>query len=95
LKRVFDAHYGTPQECLALMQSAAKAAGDIEGMNEDLAEIKSRTDRLRRQVTYRTGEETVPVADSIVTHDARGAGRRGATNVLLDEYWEIYRALVR
>jgi hypothetical protein len=95
LKRVFDAHYGTPEECHALMRSAAAAVSDIEAMSEDLAEVKSRADRLRRQATYRTDEETVPAADSIVATDARIAGRRAATNVLLDEYWELYRALVR
>jgi hypothetical protein len=95
LKRVFDAHYGTPEECHALMRSAAAAVSDIEGMSEDLAEVKSRADRLRRQATYRTEDETVPAADSIVANDARSAGRRAATNVLLDEYWELYRALVR
>jgi hypothetical protein len=94
LKRVFDAHYGAPQACQELMQRAAKAAGDIEGMSEDLAEIKARADRLRRQAVYRNAEETVPAPDSIVPPDAGASGKR-APNVLLDEYWELYRALVR
>jgi hypothetical protein len=94
LKRVFDAHYGAPQACQELMQRAAKAAGDIEGMSEDLAEIKARADRLRRQAVYRSAEETVPAPDSIVPPDAGASGKR-APNVLLDEYWELYRALVR
>jgi hypothetical protein len=76
------------------MQRAAKAAGDIEGMSEDLAEIKARADRLRRQAVYRNAEETVPAPDSIVPPDAGASGKR-APNVLLDEYWELYRALVR
>ena len=94
LKRVFDAHYGSPQECQDLMQRSAKAVAEIEGMNEDLVEIKARADRLRRQATYRSDEETVPAPDSIVGPDAR-SGRRPAPNVLLDEYWELYRALMR
>jgi hypothetical protein len=95
LKRVFDAHYGTAQECQELMQRAARAAGEIEGMSEDLGEIKARADRLRRQAAYRTDEETVPSPDSIVAHDARAPGGRAPPNVLLDEYWELYRALMR
>jgi hypothetical protein len=95
LKRVFDANYGTPQECQALMHKAAQAVAEIEGMGEDLAEIKTRADRLRRTATYRSAEETIPDADSITTPEARADLRRVAPNVLLDEYWEIYRALVR
>jgi hypothetical protein len=95
LKRVFDAHYGTPQECQALMQNAARAAGDIEGMTDDLADIKTRAERLRRQASYRTEEETVPVPDSIAAIEPRAPDRRAAPNLLLDEYWELYRALVR
>ena len=95
LKRVFDAHYGTSQECQDLMQRSAQAAGEIEGMSEDLAEIKARADRLRRQATYRTEEDTVPAPESIFAADSRAPGQRPAPNVLLDEYWEIYRALLR
>jgi hypothetical protein len=95
LKRVFDANYGTPQECQALMHKASQAVADIERMSEDLAEIKTRADRLRRSAVYRNPDETVPSADSIATTDAHAGQRRMAANVLLDEYWEIYRALVR
>jgi hypothetical protein len=94
LKRVFDAHYGTPQECQALMQGAARAAAEVERMGEDLAEIKLRADRLRRQATYRNDEETVPAPESIAPA-GQATGRRAAPNVLLDEYWELYRALLR
>jgi hypothetical protein len=95
LKRVFDAGYGTPQECQALMHKAAQAVADIEHMNEDLAEIKNRADRLRRSAVYRSPEETVPNADSIAPADPGPDMRRATPNVLLDEYWDIYRALVR
>jgi hypothetical protein len=95
LKRVFDAHYGTPQECQALMSAAAQATAEVERMGEDLAEIKARADRLRRQATYRNDDETVPAPNSIVTAGGQAVGQRAAPNVLLDEYWELYRALVR
>jgi hypothetical protein len=77
------------------MQRLAQAVGRIEAMSDDLAEIKARADRLRRQATYRTDEETVPMPESIVAAGARAPGGRPAPNVLLDEYWELYRALMR
>jgi len=64
-------------------------------MSEDLAEIKARSDRLRRTAVYRSPDEAVPNADSIAPAVVHAGTRRTAPNVLLDEYWEIYRALVR
>jgi hypothetical protein len=96
LKRVFDAHYGTPQECQILLHEAADAVAEVERMGEDLGEIKSRADRLRRSVVYRNDEETVPLPDSLTpAADGVPAGARKAVNVLLDEYWEIHRCLAR
>lgn len=92
LKRVFDAHYGTPAECQALLQRAAQAVSEVERMQEDLAEVKLRADRLRRAAAYRNDTETVPMAESL-SQSAPGGGRR--LNVLVDEYWEVYKALVR
>jgi hypothetical protein len=92
LRRVFDANYGTPAECQALLQRAAQAVTDVERMTEDLGEVKLRADRLRRAAAYRNDTETVPLAESL-SESAAGGGRR--LNVLVDEYWDIYKALVR
>lgn len=85
LRRVFDANYGGPAECNALIERAGRALADLERPQDDLADIKVRSDRLRRTARYRGEDETVPLPDSL---EATGA-------VLLDEYWEVYKALVR
>ena len=78
------------------MHKASQAVADIERMSDDLAEIKTRADRLRRSAVYRNPDETVPNSDSITRQGcAHEDARRMVPNVLLDEYWEIYRALVR
>ena len=92
LRRVFDASYGTPAECQALLQRAAQAVSDVERMSEDLGEVKLRADRLRRTAAYRNDAETVPLAESL-SQSTSGGGRR--LNVLVDEYWDIYKALLR
>jgi hypothetical protein len=89
---VFDASYGTPAECQALLQRAAQAVSDVERMSEDLGEVKLRADRLRRTAAYRNDAETVPLAESL-SQSTSGGGRR--LNVLVDEYWDIYKALLR
>ena len=93
LKRVFDTDYGTPADCQSLMQCAARAAMDVETMSDDLAEVKSRADRMKGTAAYRSGTDVVPVADSIVR--TAEPSLRVPPNVLLDEYWDIYRAIVR
>jgi hypothetical protein len=92
LQRVFDAQYGAPAQCQALMQRAAQAAAEVERTPEDLADIKARTDRMRRVVTYRNDTETVPLAESLSAANAGGPRR---PNMLVDEYWDVYGALVR
>jgi hypothetical protein len=94
LKRVFDTHYGNAAECQALMQKAAQAAAEVERMVDDLADIKTRADRMKRTATYRTDADVLPIVDSIAPQPIAGA-RRSPPNVLLDEYWDLYRALVR
>jgi hypothetical protein len=64
-------------------------------MEDDLAGVKSRADRIRRSVAYRTSTDVVPSHDSLAAPDATTGARRPMPNLLLDEYWDIYRALVR
>jgi hypothetical protein len=94
LKRVFDTHYGTPAECQALLQRAIEAVGEVDRMVDDIAEVKSRADRLRRTAAYRSDTDAVPIAETIAPAPA-GSSPHPAVNVLLHEYWDIHRAIVR
>ena len=93
LRRVFDTDYGSRDECVALMQLAARALADLEQMHDDLADIKARTDRIRRTAVYKGANEVIPTQDSILPPNGRKQAQ-SLPNVLLDEFWEIYRALV-
>jgi len=84
-RRVYDTNYGGREECVTLMQRAAHALGEIEHMQDDLAALKGRTDALRRTVRYRGAADTVPSPDSL----------QAAGQVLIDEFWDLYKALVR
>jgi chromosome segregation ATPase len=85
LRRVYDASYGSREECVGLMQRAARALADIDRLQDDAAELRTRAERLRATVRYRGEGDTVPSPDSL-----GGAGR-----VLVEEYWDVYRALLR
>lgn len=85
LRRVYESSYGGREDCVALMQRATRALTDLERMQDDLADIKMRADRLRRTATYRGDTDTVPTQESLDS----------AARLLLEEYWDIYKALLR
>lgn len=84
-RRVYDTNYGGREECLSLMQRASRAVGEIERMQDDLVALKGRTDALRGSVRYRGAADTVPTPDSL----------QAAGQVLVDEYWDVYKSLLR
>jgi hypothetical protein len=86
LRRVYDAGYGSPEECRAVMEAASKALAELEDPQEDLADIKARTDRMRRTAVYRDEKDTIPSVDSIAAQQP--------VNVLREEYWGVYKALL-
>jgi hypothetical protein len=85
LRRVYEASYGSREECVALMQRAARALADVDRLQDDSADLRTRAERLRATARYRGETDTVPSPDSL-----GGAGR-----VLVEEYWDVYRALLR
>ncbi len=58
-------------------------------------DIKSRTDRLRRSAVYRADSDTIPTQDSVRPQAPADAGGARAPHVLVDEYFDIYRILLR
>jgi hypothetical protein len=85
LRRVYETSYGGREECVALMQRAGRLVMEIDRMQDDLADIKARTDRLRASAGYRTELDAVPQVETL----------QDASSVLLEEYWDVYKALLR
>jgi hypothetical protein len=101
-KRVFDVHYGSREECARLMGLLREALSLIDTQTEDLRGLKQRTESVRAAAVYRSDADTVPLTDSIGTLPAPTAPvsglesvNRAGINVLVDDYWELYRALLR
>ena len=94
LRRVYETEYGDREQCLALLERAARAAADLEKRADDLTDIKARTDRLRRIVAYRGAADAIPTQDSIQPADAP-ARAQSTPNVLLEEYFDVYSVLLR
>jgi hypothetical protein len=95
LRRVYESNYGGPEHCEALLAKVAVSVGELEKQSVDLVDIKGRTDRLRRTALYRDQSDTIPTQDSVHAPDAAAPGGAPAANLLLEEYFEIYRVLLR
>ncbi len=94
LRRVYDSSYGTPEQCEALLRTVAQAIGRLENLVVDLAAVKARTDSLRRGAVYRSEGDTVPTQESIHAQGA-GPGEAPPVKLLQDEYFDLYRILLR
>lgn len=99
--RVVDADYGTREEIGALMGRIAQATAAVARQREWAPEIKLRVDRLRQQAEYRGETDTVPlsetamIAGSLPQMPNQPPTTAPEVNVLADDYWEIYRVLLR
>jgi len=85
LRRVYDSSYGSREECQAIMERTSRLIDDLERTHDDLADVKARTDRLRRTAKYRSDGETVPLHESL----------QASSLVLLEDYWDVYKTLLR
>jgi predicted nucleic acid-binding Zn-ribbon protein len=94
LRRVYDSSYGTPEQCEAMLRKVAQAIGSLEKQAVDLVAVKARTDILRRSAVYRSEGDTIPTQDSIHAHGAVRGGAH-AISLLQDEYFDLYRVLLR
>ena len=82
--------YGDRGACERLMGEIQRARAQLEQRKDVLAEIRVRAEALRGIAKYRQPEEAVPDAQSL------GSGSLAvATRVLLDDTWDLTRALLR
>jgi chromosome segregation ATPase len=101
-KRLYDVRYGGREECARLMTLLRDALASLKDANENLGGLKERTDALRAAASYRSDADTVPLTDSIGTLPVPSApvsgletANRAGVNVLVDDYWDLYQALLQ
>jgi hypothetical protein len=102
-KPVYDMRYGTRENCVRLMALLRDAMSVLQRDTEDLAGLKERTDALRSGAAYRSDADTIPLTDSIGTIAApttpvsglESINKTGGIHVLVDDYWNVYEALLK
>lgn len=101
-RRAFDVRYGGRDDCARLMALLREAVTVVGEANDRLHGLKQRIDTLRASAVYRNDSETVPQTDSVGllptpsgTIPGLDAKNRSGINVLIDDYWNLYRALLQ
>ena len=91
-RSVESAKHGSLESCLARLQQIEEALALVRSQDGVMVDIKQRTGRMAAVVTWRSPTETVPQPASLPP--AAGAGVPDA-NVLVEDYWDVYKILLR
>lgn len=88
-RSVQEARFGSRQDCLARLDEIERALKGLESAETLAAELRDRAERLRAVVGWRSRDDVVPTPSTLPPSASGGA------NVLLDDYWDVYRVLLR
>jgi hypothetical protein len=88
-RRVEDSRFGSRADCLARLDQIAEAVPVVRSQDGVAAEVRTLTERLRSEATWRRPEDVVPAPASVQSVAA------GGPNVLIDDYWDLHQVLLR
>ena len=99
-KRVQEAQYGGREECEALMLAISQALASVKTRAGFAGQIKTCVEMLKEAAQYRSASDSVPLADALAgvaptSEDGRPMLALSAPQILADDYWNIYRVLLR
>lgn len=91
-RSVESAKHGSLDACLARLREIAQALALVNAQDGLVAEIKKRGDKMSAGATWRNANETVPQPASL---PPAATGGVPDANVLVDDYWDVYKVLLR
>jgi hypothetical protein len=91
-RSVESARHGSLDACLARLREIAQALALVNAQDGLAAEIKKRGEKLMTTATWRNANETVPQPASL---PPAATGGVPDANVLVDDYWDVYKVLLR
>jgi len=91
-RSVESAKHGTIDACLARLREIAQAHAMVRAQDGLAAEIKKRGEAIAPSATWRNANETVPQPASL---PPAGSGGVPDANVLVDDYWDVHKVLLR
>lgn len=91
-RSVESAKHGSLESCLARLREIDAALALVRSQDGMVAEIRRRTDRMATVATWRSANETVPQPASL---PPAATGGVPDANVLVEDYWDVYKVLLR
>ncbi|HLG52860.1 MAG TPA: hypothetical protein VI339_03015 [Steroidobacteraceae bacterium] len=91
-RSVESARHGGLESCLARLKEIDAAIALVRSQEGVVAEIKQRTDRMAAAASWRSANETVPQPASL---PPAATGGVPDANVLVEDYWDVYKVLLR
>lgn len=91
-RSVESAKHGSLDACLGRLREIAQALALVNAQDGLAAEIKKRGDKMAAGATWRNANETVPQPASL---PPAATGGVPDANVLVDDYWDVYKVLLR
>ena len=91
-RSVESAKHGSLETCLNRLKELVAALAQVKSQDGIVTEIKKRTDKMGSGATWRSQNETVPQPASL---PPAASGGVPDANVLVDDYWDVYKVLLR
>src|SRR5687767_9861145 len=91
-RSVESAKHGNLDACLSRLREIAAALALVNAQDGLAAEIKKRGEKMSAGATWRNANETVPQPASL---PPAATGGVPDANVLVDDYWDVYKVLLR
>ena len=91
-RSVESAKHGNLDACLSRLREIAQALALVNAQDGLAAEIKKRGEKMAAAATWRNANETVPQPASL---PPAATGGVPDANVLVDDYWDVYKVLLR
>jgi hypothetical protein len=91
-RSVESARHGSLDACLARLREIAQALAMVRAQDGLAAEIKKRGEKMFPAASWRNANETVPQPASL---PPAATGGVPDANVLVDDYWDVYKILLR
>jgi prefoldin subunit 5 len=91
-RSVESARHGSLEACLGRIREITTAMALVHSQDGLPAEIKKRGEKMASTATWRNQTETVPQPASL---PPAATGGVPDSNVLVDDYWDVYKVLLR
>ncbi|MBS1199380.1 MAG: hypothetical protein H6R27_58 [Proteobacteria bacterium] len=90
-RRPGEGRFGSREQCLTRLDEISAAVAMVRAQEGIAPEIRALTERLNASAQWRTEDDVVPAPSSLQPIVPAG----DSANVLIDDYWDVYKVLLR